>query len=161
MSILLWVLLAIVLFAALLLLLIFLFAYALTKSMAPTSIEDSVRDVKKFLEYDFGEDYTVLSDLSQNNHPDRPLSIQLQLSETAMKEVREQVSLPEITSTSEEYNQDKTNKYVVLINIKPNGFSKQHTASYVYPDGGKYDFFRATLEVDYEQMTITYHESMM
>ena len=55
--------------------------------LAPNTEEESMRELKRFLGFDFKGEYNVIEHDSRNNHGDRPLRILISLSDVAFEEI--------------------------------------------------------------------------
>lgn len=77
---------------------------------APNKESDSIAAVKRFLDFDFGNEYEVIENISKNHHHDRPLKISVKLLGNAIDITNSYItglSLVTTESISEEKNTHK------------------------------------------------------
>ena len=137
--------------------LVVLLALGLIYAMAPNKEVDSVNQIKRFLGFDFNNNYTVIKHFSDNSHPDRPLSVIIQLTEDVIEKIRIYTNGID-ADINEIISDDKKNKYVVEIYKDAFVFTKTHEAMDNTPDDDGLLFFRASLIINFIEMTLSYNE---
>lgn len=140
--------------------LIYAFIYGLSNFFAPNSEIDSVNSLKRFLDFDFGEDFSVLNHTSRNNHPDRPLELVLSLSAESMAQLKN--FLERTPLENQEYlNDDKEIRYRKTWSADKTTYWKGHSASHINSDGSEYEFFIARLVINTQTKTLSYSQTGM
>jgi len=130
--------------------------WGLASFFKPNKISDSIYEMKLFLGLDFGDGYSVINHLYRNNHPDRPLSVELEVDEITLKKIK--THLESIVAKSEETVRGATCE---TTNIKKDEveFTKINSKSHVNPDGSKYMYQLSSLHIDFERRVIEYSTS--
>jgi hypothetical protein len=158
MNILFWIIVIVVSLVIFLALFFFGFAYAMANFMKPNSEKESIAQIKKFLGYDFAEDFQIIEHESRNNHPDRPLRIVLNLNENGINNLKAFTS--EIESYSKETgSNNQSYKYNEDVMSSASFYQKCHEAFEIIHSGEESLFFRATLIINYESGTLSYSET--
>jgi hypothetical protein len=137
--------------------LIILFVLGFSYALAPNKEMDSVNQIKRFLGFDFNDNYTVIKHFSDNAHPDRPLNVIIHLTEDVIEKVRIYTNGID-ADINEIISDDKKNKYVLEVYKDAFSFTKTHEAMDYSPDGNDLLFFRASLFIDFKEMTLSYNE---
>lgn len=131
---------------------------SLTEFAKPNDIHASVKKIKDFLGYDFGDSYEVMEHVSRNNHPDRPLKVRVLLSEESIVLLKEHLSNVDLEAIVK-YSEDKKNKYVTSFRRTDMGFVKKYEALHVDSAEAENVFFVSSLSVDFVQRILIYSET--
>lgn len=149
-----------------LIIIIFIFFYFYFRLMAssqsqfakPNDTHVSVKKLKDFLGFDFGESYQVMDHVSRNNHPDRPLKVTVILSEESIVSLKEHLSKVDMEEKVN-YSEDRKIKYVTSLRMGDSGFVKRYQAMHVDSVEAEYVFFVSRLSIDFLKRALAYSET--
>jgi len=158
MSTIVWVVIIVVVLLALLLFFLYVLKHTMSDFMKPTSEIDSINHIKRFLGYNFEDNYETIEHSSQNNHPDRPLKVILKLNDVTIDKIQRFTTLIEPYS-NETISDDKKTKYVEEVKKSLLYFEKNHKAIHINSESSEYVFFIAKLKIDYNEKILLYHET--
>lgn len=133
---------------------LFVFWKGMSEFMAPSKPEECIKHIKWFLGYEFGDEYIILNFESKNQHPDRPLTVSLQLSEKSFQDV---LSFLSNQNFSEEITENNNVKYVTKWIKQENMYQKEYS-SFHYDN--LVPFFVASLTVNLNTKIFDYYETM-
>ncbi len=136
------------------------FIYGLSNFFAPNREIDSVKSIKRFLEFDFGEDFSILNHSSFNNQPDRPLEIVVSISAESMAGLKDFLKSIRLEN-QESLSDDKKIRYKKIWISDETTYLKGHSASHINSGGSEYEFFIARLAIDTQTKTLSYSETGM
>lgn len=133
-------------------------ASSISEFAEPNDTHASVKKLKDFLGFDFGDSYEVIEHLSRNNHPDRPLKVTVILSEESIVPLK--VNLSKIHMEEKvNYSEDRKIKYVTSFRMGDSGFVKRYQAMHVGSAEAEYVFFVSRLSIDFLKRTLAYSET--
>ena len=115
----------------------------------------SINQIKQFLGFDFGLEYTLLKHESNPGHGDQPLTITLKFSENTFAEIMSFVTQIHLAETTT-YNEKEEIEYKEVWQKCNNRFQKHYSAKHL---NGDYTFFRSCLSIDPANNTIHHHQS--
>jgi len=124
----------------------------------PNDTHVSVKKLKDFLGFDFGDSYEVMEHVSRNNHPDRPLKVTVVLSEESIVPLKEYLSKVDMEEKVN-YSEDRKIKYVTSFRKGDSGFVKKYQAMHVDSGEVDYVFFVSSLTIDFIKRTLAYSET--
>jgi hypothetical protein len=146
-----WIVLAIILGLYLLgRLYFYVLAYAFYQELRPNTPEESVQRVKNILEYIFIDEYEVLEHESRNNHGDKPMKIELLLSENAFNDLMIFIST-KTAGVTEKWSEDKETKFSETINKNDASYAVYYSVSH-----GGYTEHSAGLVLEYDSRKLRY-----
>ena len=145
-----------IVFTSLGLLVLWILYYMVTKGL---SIHQdplvSINQIKQFLGFDFGLEYTLLKHESNPSHGDRPLTVTLKFSENTFAEIMNFVTQIHLVETIT-HDQKKEIEYKEVWQKCDIRFQKHYSAKHL---NGDYTFFRSCLSIDPANNTIHHHQS--
>ena len=124
----------------------------------PNDTHVSVKKLKDFLGFDFGESYQVMDHVSRNNHPDLPLKVTVVLSEESIVPLKEHLSKVDMDEKVN-YSEDRKIKYVTSFRKGERGFVKKYQAMHADSAEVEYVFFVSSLTIDFIKRTLAYSET--
>jgi hypothetical protein len=124
----------------------------------PNDTQVSVKKLKDFLGFDFGESYQVMDHVSRNNHPDRPLKVTVVLSEESIVPLKEHLSKVDMEEKVN-YSKNRKIKYVTSFRMGDNGYVKRYQAMHAESAEVEYVFFVSSLTIDFIKRTLAYSET--
>jgi hypothetical protein len=133
-------------------------ASSISEFAKPNDTHVSVKKLKDFLGFDFGDSYEVIEHLSRNNHSDRPLKVTVVLSEESIVPLKEHLYKVDMEEKVN-YSKDSKIKYVTSFRMGDSGFVKRYQAMHVGSAEGEYVFFVSRLSIDFLKRTLAYSET--
>lgn len=130
-----------------------IFSKAMSDFFAPNTPESSIHNIKKYIGFDFGNDYEITEHISRNAHPDRPLTVTFILPDTTLREMISYISkldpTEKIIHKEDVVYREKWTKI-------GNDWCKDYSATH---EDENLPFFFARLYIDTEKCTLHYQES--